>query len=270
MKTILVLSTIGALIQSPAFAQEEGAGDPSLLAVVADRPAVPQDTARPPADNVVVDREPVVKTRVEPKYPKAALDAGVEGIVWVKVWVDRAGRPRDAQILKSDAEVFNQSVIEAALGFRFEPASFHGTPVDVWVSVPFKFKLAPAAGAGETNGVKDLVHFVRAVLQGDAVDTSRVGKWVFPGATATLDGRDLPLVDALRQQIGGRHVIEQSKRTVASLNVSMGEKGEKGGGSFITAKTEGKAANAKPRYHTIVLFSNDKGEWTLRRWHSSE
>ena len=65
----------------------------------------------------------------------------MEGKVWLKIWVDKEGKPRDVVLLKSDADVFNQSAIEAARQFRFTPAYIGGKPVDVWVSVPFRFRL---------------------------------------------------------------------------------------------------------------------------------
>jgi len=45
-------------------------------------------------------------------------------------------------IQKSDAEIFNEPALEAAKQFIFTPAYMNNGPVAVWVSVPFKFKLA--------------------------------------------------------------------------------------------------------------------------------
>lgn len=96
----------------------------------------------PPADFVAVEKEPVVVKKVEPKYPELAMRAGLEGKVWVKIWVDKEGRPKQVVLLKSDAEIFNEAAIEAAKQFLFTPAYMNNGPVSVWVSVPFKFKLA--------------------------------------------------------------------------------------------------------------------------------
>lgn len=96
----------------------------------------------PPADFVAVEKEPVVVRKVEPKYPELAMRAGLEGRVWVKIWVDREGKPKQVVVLKSDAEIFNDAAVEAAKQFLFTPAYMNNGPVSVWVSVPFRFKLA--------------------------------------------------------------------------------------------------------------------------------
>lgn len=96
----------------------------------------------PPADFVAVEKEPVVVRKVEPKYPELAMRAGLEGKVWVKIWVDKEGKPKQVVVVKSDAEIFNQAAEEAAKQFLFTPAYMNNGPVSVWVSVPFKFKLA--------------------------------------------------------------------------------------------------------------------------------
>jgi protein TonB len=96
----------------------------------------------PPADFVPVEKEPVVVKKVEPKYPELAMRAGLEGKVWVKIWVDKEGKPRQVIVLKSDAEIFNEPAVEAAKQFVFTPAYMNNGPVAVWVSVPFKFRLS--------------------------------------------------------------------------------------------------------------------------------
>lgn len=96
----------------------------------------------PPADFVPVEKEPEIVKRVEPKYPELAMRAGLEGRVWVKIWVDKEGRPKQVIVVKSDAEIFNEPSVDAAKQFLFTPAYMNNGPVSVWVSVPFRFKLA--------------------------------------------------------------------------------------------------------------------------------
>ena len=95
----------------------------------------------PPPDFVPYEKEPVVVRKVEPKYPEIALRAGLEGNVYLKVWVDKEGKVRKAVILKSDAEIFNQAAMDAATQWVFTPAVMQKGPVSVWVSIPFRFKL---------------------------------------------------------------------------------------------------------------------------------
>lgn len=115
----------------------EGPGDGSVQV----QPDIQIDDG-PPADFVAVEKEPVVVKKVEPKYPELAMRAGLEGKVWVKIWVDKEGKPKQVVVLKSDAEIFNDAAVEAAKQFLFTPAYMNNGPVSVWVSVPFKFKLA--------------------------------------------------------------------------------------------------------------------------------
>lgn len=96
----------------------------------------------PPADFVAVEKEPQIVKKVEPKYPELAMRAGLEGKVWVKIWVDKEGKAKQVVVLKSDAEIFNEPAVEAAKQFVFTPAYMNNGPVSVWVSVPFKFRLA--------------------------------------------------------------------------------------------------------------------------------
>ena len=96
----------------------------------------------PPPDFVPVEKQPVPVKNPPPLYPEIARRAGVEGTVWVKIWVDKEGKAKKAQILKSDAELFNQAAIDAAMQWVFTPAVMNNGPVAVWVSIPFKFKLS--------------------------------------------------------------------------------------------------------------------------------
>jgi len=44
-----------------------------------------------------------------PIYPEIARRAGVEGTVWVKIWVDKEGKAKKAQILKIGCRVVQSS-----------------------------------------------------------------------------------------------------------------------------------------------------------------
>lgn len=96
----------------------------------------------PPKDWTPYEREPVVVKRVRPEYPPLALRAELEGNVHVKVWVDKEGRVRRAVVLKSDGEIFNEAALAAAGKWRFTPAIMNDAPIDVWVSIPFRFRLS--------------------------------------------------------------------------------------------------------------------------------
>ena len=129
------IATQTEMSQITPIGDATGAGD------VAIQQDIRIDDDAPPADFVAVEKEPVVVKRVEPKYPELAMRAGLEGKVWVKIWVDKEGKSKQVVVLKSDAEIFNEPAVEAAKQFVFTPAYMNNGPVSVWVSVPFKFIL---------------------------------------------------------------------------------------------------------------------------------
>jgi TonB family protein len=87
------------------------------------------------------DKAPEAKTMVQPKYPDAATKAGTEGSVWTKVSIDETGKVTKVVVTKSEAEIFNQAAIDAAMKWEFRPAMKDGKSVATEVSIPFKFKL---------------------------------------------------------------------------------------------------------------------------------
>jgi TonB family protein len=73
-------------------------------------------------------------------YPEIARQAGIEGIVLVKVLVGT-----DGHVLKTGTitgpDTFYDEVKEKAMGLQFSAGLQNNKPVRVWVNVPFKFKL---------------------------------------------------------------------------------------------------------------------------------
>ncbi len=91
---------------------------------------------------IPVEKEPQVVRRVKPEYPEIARRAGIEGVVWVKILVDKEGKPRKAVVIKSEAgDVLNEAAVKAAMEFLFTPALMNQGPVSCWVVIPFRFQL---------------------------------------------------------------------------------------------------------------------------------
>lgn len=93
---------------------------------------------------IPVEKGPQIVKKGIPVYPDMALRAGLEGTVWVKILVDKEGKPQRAVVVKSTTEIFNDAAIAAAMDFLFTPAVMNQGPVRVWVSVPFRFTLKDA------------------------------------------------------------------------------------------------------------------------------
>lgn len=111
-----------------------------------------RDTSIPPPDFVPVEKEPQILRQAVPPYPPSALKDHTEGQVILKIWVSPTGMPRQAIILKSTDDIFNQPAIDAAMKYRFTPAIMNKMPVSVWVVIPFSFKLKPEnAGPPENS-----------------------------------------------------------------------------------------------------------------------
>ena len=90
---------------------------------------------------IPVEKQPQPIKQPQPKYPELAQRAGIEGNVWVKILVDKEGKPKKVTIVKSDAEVFDESAKEAAMNSLFTPAVMNNGPVACWVVIPYRFKL---------------------------------------------------------------------------------------------------------------------------------
>lgn len=107
-------------------------------------------SSRAPADELALNQDmdtikvdvPVSVTRsTNPAYPDSAKKTGLEGTVYVQVFVDTAGMPTKAKVVKSDNALFDRPSLDAIRSWRFTPAQVGGKPVGVWVTVPFKYKL---------------------------------------------------------------------------------------------------------------------------------
>lgn len=122
-------------VQAPAIEQSSTAG--GEVKIEQDLKIQDED----PPDFVPVEKMPVPVKEVKPEYPEIARRAGVEGTVWVKILVDKEGKAKKAVIQKSDAEIFNEPAIAAAMQYVFTPAIMNSGPVAVWASIPFRFKL---------------------------------------------------------------------------------------------------------------------------------
>jgi periplasmic protein TonB len=95
----------------------------------------------PPPNFQPIEKEPMVVIRVNPVYPDLARLAGMTGTVTARLWITAGGKVRDVVILKSDSDLFNQAVLDAAKQWVFTPALMNHGPVPVWWSVVFNFTL---------------------------------------------------------------------------------------------------------------------------------
>lgn len=88
------------------------------------------------------ERPPVVVEIVRPPYPSLARQAGIEGSVLARVFIDREGNVTRVDILEAPSEVFHESVVRALMKSRFEPAFQGEHAVASHILVPVDFRLS--------------------------------------------------------------------------------------------------------------------------------
>jgi protein TonB len=92
-------------------------------------------------DFIPVDKMPQVNVSIPPKYPEQAKREGIDGTVYIKLLVNKEGKPIRSVVMRSDNEIFNQPALDAAMKFEFAPAIKNERAIVMWVVIPFKFKL---------------------------------------------------------------------------------------------------------------------------------
>jgi protein TonB len=95
-----------------------------------------------PDEYVYSDELPVPVRSVSPEYPSIAREAGVTGVVLVRLLVGRDGHVLDVKVdPKHSIPMLDEAALQAARQWVFTPAYANKQPVAVWVAVPFNFRL---------------------------------------------------------------------------------------------------------------------------------
>lgn len=109
-----------------------------------------------PPESIQVDTMPRPISPVAPKYPESARKLGVEAMIWLKMVINEKGDASKVVVFRSNTlsegkgteketaaalSDLNAAAVDAAKQWKFTPAVLNGTPVKVWVTLPFKFKL---------------------------------------------------------------------------------------------------------------------------------
>jgi protein TonB len=95
-----------------------------------------------PRETWQVEILPIAVVSPKPEYPDIAVKVGMEGFVTVKVLLDKEGRVQKKILMKASEDIFAQPALDAAQKWVFTPALMNGKPVQVWISIPFRFMLA--------------------------------------------------------------------------------------------------------------------------------
>lgn len=273
MLLIPMLAAWGAAAQTcpvvglPVENTSPGAPGPGFAVAAAPAVEVPQQEKAPP-DSVFVDVQPAVKKRANPVYPKTALAAGIEGVVYVRLWVDTEGKVHDVKIIKSENDALNQSAIDAARQFEFAPATVGGKPVSVWVSVPFKFKIADKAKGAPVKGVpvgmKGVLDCIMTLLTDK--DISKCRSAIAPDAYAIIGNHYVLLSDAVERR-GTPKGLPDERGWELSMVHSILDDGLQV--AALVLRTVHKKSGAF-HFHTVICVRSGEGEWKIRHWHAGQ
>lgn len=81
----------------------------------------------------------VVISRVNPTYPALPLKMRLGGKVTVHCVIDRSGRIREPEVIRSTSPLFNQAAIDAVQQWTFAPGTKDGQPVDTYFELTVTF-----------------------------------------------------------------------------------------------------------------------------------
>ncbi|MBA3930658.1 MAG: energy transducer TonB [Xanthomonas sp.] len=108
-------------------------------------PATPGDTTAPTAPVALAPGEvpvPISSQSRPPDYPPAAMRAGEQGTVMVRVEVGADGVPTSVEVAeRSGSRDLDRAALAAVRQWRFQPAQRDGQPVAGAVTVPIDFKI---------------------------------------------------------------------------------------------------------------------------------
>ncbi len=104
------------------------------------------DATRPP------DADEFVLAETEPKweqndlvrrihYPEYTRRLNVQGMILVRLLVDKHGRAIRAVVDRSEHVILEAAAVDAVRTMPFTPAMSNGVPIDIWVQIPIMFNL---------------------------------------------------------------------------------------------------------------------------------
>ena len=82
-----------------------------------------------------------IRRALQSLYPSQLRNAGVEGTVHVRVFIDEAGTVREIEVMESSGyELLDEAALKAAEKMRFTPAMSRDKTTAVWLELPITFR----------------------------------------------------------------------------------------------------------------------------------
>ena len=116
-----------------------------VLALLAASTARAQDVAPPqpppPKPTNVVTKPPKLIQAVAAEYPPAALAAGKQAVVKIRIHIDATGIVGAVDVLAPAGDGFDEAAVAAAKQYVFEPAEIDGKPAPIAVETSINFAI---------------------------------------------------------------------------------------------------------------------------------
>lgn len=86
--------------------------------------------------------KPAIVNRVEPAYPRRAMQKKAQGTVILRILISEKGEPSEVTVLRDPggAAGFKEAAVAAVKKWKFRPAVKDGKRVKVWMTYPIVFK----------------------------------------------------------------------------------------------------------------------------------
>lgn len=89
----------------------------------------------------IYENAPIVVVKIDPEYPEAARQLGIEGTVFLELVVETDGSVSHVKVIKSVHPLLDESAINAAYQMTFTPAMSRDIPVRAYVTFPVNFSI---------------------------------------------------------------------------------------------------------------------------------
>ncbi|HEX7704817.1 MAG TPA: TonB family protein [Kofleriaceae bacterium] len=113
----------------------------ALCAIARAQDARPPDKAPAPKLTNVVTKAPKLIQAQAPEYPPAALAAGKQAKVKVRIHIDENGVVSSVDVLEKVGDGFDEAAVAAASQYVFEPAEIDGKPGAIAVETTINFTI---------------------------------------------------------------------------------------------------------------------------------
>ena len=84
----------------------------------------------------------LLKTKVAPKYPPDAREQHIQGVVSLRVNIDKEGNVYNVELISGDP-LLAPAAIDAVRQWKYKPFLLNGDPAEVETQVTVNFSLAP-------------------------------------------------------------------------------------------------------------------------------